>query len=183
MAVVAAEIERTDRIRFYENGIMSVNLPISTQVVGARCSRSTHPHSLMLLQDLCRLISQGDIAIENPFVWKTKVEVVKELWGKPEGDAIRRTLSCSRTREITKYKPHCGKCAQCLQRRIATLGAGAAEVDPGEAYVVDLLLGPRATRRGSRHGCRHSAQRTRIQKALGRRALQRASLASSHGSR
>ena len=131
MAVVAAEIERTNRIRFYENGIMSVNLPISTQVVGARCSRSTHPHSLMLLQDLCRLISQGDITIENPFVWKTKVEVVKELWGKPEGDAIRRTLSCSRTREITKYQPHCGKCAQCLQRRIATLGAGAAEARSG----------------------------------------------------
>jgi hypothetical protein len=39
--------------------------------------------------------------------------------------------------------PHCGMCAQCLQRRIATLGAGAAEVDPEEGYVVDLLLGPR----------------------------------------
>src|SRR5262245_52796764 len=143
LAAVAAEIERTNRIRFYENGVMSVNLPISTQVVGARCSRSTHPHSLKLLQDLCRLISQGDVTIENPFVWKTKVEVVKELWEKPEGDAIRRTLSCTRTREITKYKPHCGKCAQCLQRRIATLGAGAAKVDPREAYVVDLLIGPR----------------------------------------
>jgi 7-cyano-7-deazaguanine synthase in queuosine biosynthesis len=143
LAVIAAKIEQTDRIRFYENGVMSVNLPISTQVVGARGSRSTHPHSLMLLQDLCRLISRSDIAIENPFVWKTKVEVVKELLGKPECDAIRRTLSCSRTREITKYKPHCGKCAQCLQRRIATLGAGADEVDPKEAYVVDLLRGPR----------------------------------------
>jgi len=144
LAVVAAEIEGTNRIHFFENGIMSVNLPISTQVVGARCSRSTHPHSLKLLQDLCRLISLSDITIENPFVWKTKVEVVKELWGRPECDAIRRTLSCSRTRELTKYQPHCGKCAQCLQRRIATLGAGAAELDPGEAYSVDLLLGPRA---------------------------------------
>jgi len=143
LAVVAAEIEQTNRIHFYENGIMSVNLPISTQVVGARCSRSTHPHSLKLLEDLCGLISQGDITIENPFVWKTKVEVVKELCGKPEGDAISLTLSCSRTREITKYKSHCGKCAQCLQRRIATLGAGAAELDPEEAYLVDLLLGPR----------------------------------------
>ena len=38
MALIAAEIEGTDRIRFYENGIMSVNLPISTQVVGTRAS-------------------------------------------------------------------------------------------------------------------------------------------------
>ena len=40
MALAAAEFEAADRIRFYENGIMSANLPISTQVVGARCSRS-----------------------------------------------------------------------------------------------------------------------------------------------
>ena len=143
LAMVAAAIEQTGRISLYENGIMSVNLPISTQVVGARSSRSTHPYSLKLLQDLCSLVSQGEIVVENPFVWKTKVEVVKELWGKPEGDAIRRTLSCSRTQQITRYQSHCGKCAQCIQRRIATLGADAAEADPGEAYVVDLLLGPR----------------------------------------
>jgi 7-cyano-7-deazaguanine synthase in queuosine biosynthesis len=142
MALMAAEIERTGRICFYENGIMSVNLPISTQVVGARCSRSTHPRSLMLLQELCRLIRRDDIAIENPFIWKTKVEVVRELLEKPEADAIRHTLSCSRSRQ-TSYQPHCGTCAQCLQRRIATLGAGAAEADPRESYNVDLLLGPR----------------------------------------
>jgi Queuosine biosynthesis protein QueC len=143
LALIAAEIERTGRICFYENGVMSVNLPISTQVVGARSSRSTHPRSLMLLEDLFRQILRSDIAIENPFIWKTKVEVVKELCGRPEGDAIRRTLSCSRTREMTRYKTHCGRCAQCLQRRIATLGSDAAEADPLDSYIVDLLVGPR----------------------------------------
>jgi hypothetical protein len=39
--------------------------------------------------------------------------------------------------------PHCGKCAQCLQRRISTLAAGAADADPGEGYVVDMLIEPR----------------------------------------
>jgi len=121
---------------------MSTNLPISTQVVGARCSRSTHPRSLALLQDLSRLLSRRNIDIENPFIWNTKVEVVSELLGKPEGDAIRHTLSCSRSRQ-TIYHPHCGTCAQCLQRRIATLGARASKADPTESYAVDLLLGPR----------------------------------------
>jgi 7-cyano-7-deazaguanine synthase in queuosine biosynthesis len=143
IALVAAAIEGTDRICFYENGVMSVNLPISTQVVGARASRSTHPRSLLLLEQLCSLVWQDAIAIENPFIWKTKAEVVAELRGKPEGAAIARTVSCSRTREITKYRPHCGKCAQCLQRRISTLGAGVAEADPDESYAVDFLLGPR----------------------------------------
>src|SRR5262249_50419974 len=50
---------------------------------------------------------------------------------------------CSRTREISHYKPHCGRCAQCLHRRIAILGALASDLDPAEAYDVDLLVGPR----------------------------------------
>ena len=143
MALVAAEMEQAKLIRFYENGIMSVNLPISTQVVGARSSRSTHPRALALLQNLCRLLSQRDIVIENPFILKTKVEVVMGLLDKPEEDAIRHTLSCSCTRDMTIYKPHCGACAQCLHRRIATLGAGASEADPTASYATDLLLGPR----------------------------------------
>ena len=143
IAMVAAAIEASDRIRFYENGIMSVNLPISTQVVGARASRSTHPRSLLLLNDLARLVWDVEINIDNPFAGKTKVEVVQELMARPERASIRYTLSCSHTRGLDKYKPHCGKCAQCIQRRISTLGAGAAEDDPASGYAVDLLVGAR----------------------------------------
>jgi hypothetical protein len=143
MSLVAAAMKGSDRIRFYENGVMSINLPISAQIVGARASRSTHPRSLMLLQDLSRLAGLSNVNIDNPFTWKTKVEVVRELKGSPEEAFIRRTMSCSRTREITRYKPHCGKCAQCLQRRIATLAADTSEADPTEAYDVDLLTGVR----------------------------------------
>ena len=143
MAIIAAFMEHSDRVRVYENGIMSINLPISTQVVGARASRSTHPRSLMLLEALVRLVGESDVRIENPFIWKTKVEVVQELKNRPEGQLIGHTLSCSRTRDMTHYKPHCGKCAQCLQRRISTLGAEASDADPAEGYAVDLLLGPR----------------------------------------
>jgi hypothetical protein len=142
-ALVAAVMERSDRIRFYENGVMSINLPISTQVVGSRASRSTHPRSLLLLEQLGSLVWNDEIRIGNPFIWKTKAEVVGELCLTPEASVIRRTLSCGRTREITVMRPHCGTCAQCLQRRIATLGADAAEADPAEAYAVDLLEGPR----------------------------------------
>ena len=85
MATVAAQLERSDRVRFYENGIMSVNLPISTQVVGTRASRSTHPRSLMLLEDLARLVGLRDVKIDNPFIWKTKVEVVQELNDRARG--------------------------------------------------------------------------------------------------
>ena len=143
IAMVAAVIEESDRVRFYENGIMGVNLPLSTNVVGARASRSTHPRSLLLLNDLAKLVWDDEIKIDNPFAKKTKVEVVQELMARPERASIRFTLSCSRTREISTYNPHCGKCAQCIQRRISTLGAGAVELDPESGYAVDLLIGAR----------------------------------------
>jgi 7-cyano-7-deazaguanine synthase in queuosine biosynthesis len=143
LTVTAAYMEQSDRILFHENGIMSINLPIAAQVVGARASRSTHPRSLMLLQQLARSIQAIVVRIDNPFIWKTKVEVIRELKYRPEGNLIGHTLSCSRTRDISYFKPHCGKCAQCLQRRLSTLGAEASDLDPEEAYAVDLLIGPR----------------------------------------
>ena len=143
MAMVAAVMEDSDRIRFYENGIMSVNLPISTQVVGARASRSTHPRSLMLLEKIGKLVAVPDVRIDNPFIWMTKAEVVAELLTQPESRAVSRTLSCSRTRNLTLAHPHCGRCAQCLQRRLSTLGANADKLDPQVDYAVDLLIGPR----------------------------------------
>jgi hypothetical protein len=44
-ATVAAMVGR-DRIRFYENGVVSLNLPVSAQAIGARATRTTHPRVL-----------------------------------------------------------------------------------------------------------------------------------------
>ena len=144
IAAVAAHIETSDRIRFYENGVMSVNLPIATQVVGARSSRSTHPRSLELLQNVVGLVSAHPINVDNPFFWKTKAEVVRELRASKQAPLIQKSLSCSRSRTSNKsFQPHCGKCVQCLHRRISTLGGGAADFDEAEGYETDFLIGPR----------------------------------------
>lgn len=144
IATVAAHIEKADRIRFYENGIMSVNLPLATQVVGARASRSTHPRSLQLLNKLLRLIS-GDVEfIDNPFIWKTKAEIVSDLVATPFADLITTSASCTHARTVNRQsKPHCGMCVQCLHRRISTLIGGAKEFDEPEGYRVDFLTSPR----------------------------------------
>jgi hypothetical protein len=144
MASVVALIERADRIRFYENGIMSINLPIATQVVGARASRSTHPLSLILINRFVNLVSGRQITVENPFIWKTKVEIVLELANSPHASLIATSVSCTRARTVNnRFEPHCGTCIQCLQRRISTLGGGASEIDEAEAYDTDFLLGAR----------------------------------------
>jgi 7-cyano-7-deazaguanine synthase in queuosine biosynthesis len=143
IAAVVAHLEGAHRIRLYENGIMSVNLPISTQVVGTRATRTTHPHSLKLLEKLIRLMQGGETTIDNPFIWMTKSEVVQVLRDPADRNLIAQSISCSNTREMTKMHWHCGTCAQCLQRRIGTLGADLGEADPKEEYAIDMLTGPR----------------------------------------
>jgi hypothetical protein len=69
---------------------------------GTRATRTTHPHSLKLLEGFLELVRANDITIDNPFIWKTKAEVIRLL--DPPGDKklIAQSLSCSRTREIKK---------------------------------------------------------------------------------
>jgi hypothetical protein len=144
MAAVAAHIEMSDQIRLYENGVMSVNLPLATQVVGARASRSTHPRSLQLINRLLELVSKHHIHIDNPFVWKTKAEVVSELTSTRQAELITRSLSCTRSRTANKkFQSHCGTCIQCLHRRISTLAGGAGELDESDGYETDFFEGPR----------------------------------------
>lgn len=143
IASIASVLENSDRIRFYENGIMSINLPISGQVVGTKASRSTHPRSLQLMQRLVGVVTGQPVPVDNPFIWKTKAEVVAELEKTQYRTLIGRSISCSRSRGLGAMRPHCGECAQCLQRRISTVGGGAADADPSEAYEIDFLLGDR----------------------------------------
>ncbi len=144
IATVAAHIEKADRIRFYENGVMSINLPLATQVVGARASRSTHPRSLEHLNDLIRLVTDTAHVIDNPFIWKTKAEVVSELAATSHATLITTSVSCTHARTVNRQsRPHCGKCIQCLHRRISTLIGGAEEIDEPQGYRTDFLTGPR----------------------------------------
>jgi DNA-binding response OmpR family regulator len=123
---------------------MSVNLPIATQVVGARASRSTHPRTLKLLQDVADLVSEHGIGVDNPFVWETKAEVVRGLASSQFAPLITISYSCTRSRKgAAAFERHCGTCVQCIQRRISTLGGGAAEFDEAEGYSVDLFAGER----------------------------------------
>ncbi len=140
---MAAHIEDSNRITFYENGIMSVNIPIATQVVGARASRTTHPLTLSLLEQLLSLVRGRPVAVENPYMWMTKVEVVAELASSQHARLITLSLSCSRTRFSNRaFGPHCGRCIQCLQRRISTLCAGVGDSDERAGYQADVFRDP-----------------------------------------
>ena len=138
-----AQIVGLSRVRFYENGIVSFNLPPSPQVVGARATRTTHPRVIDGFAGIISTVVGKRFVVENPFLWKTKTDVVKAIAEAGCAEMIKFATSCTHIWEMTKLRTHCGTCSQCIDRRFALLSAGLEEHDPAEAYGVDLLVGER----------------------------------------
>lgn len=143
LGATIASMVGLNRIRFYENGVVSLNLPLAGQVVGARATRTTHPRVLRAFQSLLTSVAGRPFAVENKFLWRTKTEVVRLIGDAGCGETIRFATSCTHTWEMTKQHSHCGTCSQCIDRRFATLAATQDANDPEESYKVDLLTGER----------------------------------------
>jgi 7-cyano-7-deazaguanine synthase in queuosine biosynthesis len=144
LGAVVARLFDLWRIRFYENGVVSINLPISAQVVGGRATRTTHPKVLNGFAEIFSAVFEKPFAVENPFRWKTKAEVVEVIRAGGCGDLVRHAVSCTHVWDMTTLHTHCGKCSQCIDRRFATLAAGCTDKeDPPEMYEVDLVRGER----------------------------------------
>lgn len=146
LGAVIARLFSKDRIHFFENGVVNLNLPPVAQVVGARATRSTHPQALAGFRRVLTEILGDPFDVDNPFVWMTKSKVVKTISASGCGDLIRHTRSCTRVHAMTKLHPHCGQCSQCIDRRFAVLAAEQEDEDPREAYKVDLFTGQRHAR-------------------------------------
>jgi 7-cyano-7-deazaguanine synthase in queuosine biosynthesis len=126
-------------VRFYENGVISLNLPVCAQVVGGRATRTTHPRVMKGFQDIISLVAGEPFTVENPYIWKTKADVVKVITDAGCHDLIKHSMTCTHTWEMTNQHTHCGGCSQCIDRRFAVLAAKADQHDPVEHYKVDVF--------------------------------------------
>ena len=142
LATVVAAMSGSRTIKFYENGIVSSNLPPLEQIVGARASRSTHPKSLKLMSEFFSELLQDDFKVVNPFFHKTKSDVLKVFKDRDCTEMIRESRSCAKTMAETILHTHCGVCSQCIERRLATLHNGLESDDPEEAYKIRLFTDP-----------------------------------------
>jgi Queuosine biosynthesis protein QueC len=143
LGALTARLFGKGRIRFFENGVVSLNLPMAAQVVGARAARTTHPQVLAGFRRVLSELLGSEFDVDNPFAWMTKAEVVERISTNGCSDLIRDTRSCTRVHDMTTLHPHCGQCSQCIDRRFAVLAAGQGHEDPAEAYKVDLFSGER----------------------------------------
>lgn len=143
-AVAVARMADLDAIRFYENGVVSLNLPLSPQVVGSRATRTTHPRVLTSMRKLYSLITGTSFGVTNGFLWKTKSDVVGDIVKLGHGAMIDWSTSCTHTRKYRTDQPHCGECSQCIDRRFAILSSGAEQFEPADRYRHRLLTDARS---------------------------------------
>jgi 7-cyano-7-deazaguanine synthase in queuosine biosynthesis len=144
IASIVARLFKLNRIRFYENGVISLNLPISPQVLDTRATRTTHPQALRGLERLLRRVFGTAFEIQNPYLWKTRTQIISEIRASGHADMCALSSSCSRTMAATVEHPHCGRCSQCVDRRLGALAAGLSDAeDPADGYACDVMTGPR----------------------------------------
>lgn len=139
LGAITAQAFGLDRVSFHENGVVSLNLPPVGNVLGTRATRTTHPQTLVRFSEFFDMFFDRGIRVDNPFFWRTKMDVVETIARLNMRDQIAHTRSCADVHNQTKQHVHCGRCSQCIDRRFAILAAGLARFDPGEAYKVDLL--------------------------------------------
>lgn len=144
-AAVGAAIAKAyhqKRILFFENGILSINLPPSEQYQNARATRTTHPKVLSDLTRLLTLVEGSDFPVSNGFFWMTKADIVTLMKKNGCRDLLNSTVSCSRTfdKGIKHSHTHCGRCSQCIDRRFAIASAELLDEENRGIYTYDFVV-------------------------------------------
>jgi 7-cyano-7-deazaguanine synthase in queuosine biosynthesis len=143
IAGAIASVMGAPGIRYYENGIMSLNLPLSDQVVGTAATRSTHPRTLSEMSLFLGAALGAECRIDNPYIYRTKSEVMQTFSAVSATDLIDMAFTCTEVRRRQEGKSHCGGCLQCLHRRFGAFSAGLDGFDGSDKYGLDLFESPR----------------------------------------
>ena len=143
LGAVVANLYGLHAVDFYENGVVSVNLPLAQHTLGGRATRTTHPQTMAWFSSLLTQVFEKPFQVRNDFFGYTKQDVVEQIEQAGTGDLIDKSISCTHTRNASHPSPHCGLCSQCLSRRFATLGVNGGKYDSATRYRADVLTAPR----------------------------------------
>ncbi len=139
IAFSLSELASTKEIFIFENGITSINFYKRQDLINARASRTTHPKTLYLLEQIFSKISGSNFKLNHPFIFNTKTDIFRKISLFKKESYINSTLTCTRT--FSKFKnntqaTHCGCCTQCIDRRFAAFASDLEEFDA--IYDIDI---------------------------------------------
>ena len=139
MAFAIAQALEQNSFFMYENGVTSINFARREDTLNARASRTTHPKTIFLMQEFFSHFLNNPVQIHTPFLWKTKTDIVKDLFMGSHNQLMPSAVSCSKTFRNLGEQTHCGGCSQCIDRRFAAYSAGAHEWDRSNIYAMDII--------------------------------------------
>lgn len=112
-----------------ENGLISLNVPLTQTRLSSHSTRTTHPFYLSAFQKVILRLGINN-PLRNPYQFKTKGEMMVECLDRTFlQQYYTETLSCSHpdnSRFIKGTRPgiHCGYCVPCIIRQAAEHAAG-----------------------------------------------------------
>lgn len=133
VGVATAWAVHRDHLRVFENGIGAINLPYVRSQQGSQASKSAHPATLCMVQDLATAVSGRSFVIEAPAMMLTKAELL-QLAPPAARKGLSLTVSCDVgfAARVPGHRP-CGACTSCLLRYQSLTAAGLDDlVPPGD---------------------------------------------------
>lgn len=113
-----------------ENGVISLNIPLTVMRLGSLSTRTTHPYFMGLLQELINALGL-DITLINPFQFMTKGEMMKTCSDISFlNNHYHLTMSCSHPdqgRWSGQKVGHCGECLPCTIRKASIKAANLVD--------------------------------------------------------
>jgi len=128
---VATALDKNIDLIIPENGLISLNIPLTNSRLGSSSTRTTHPYYMRLLQELIKNLGIK-VNLINPYQFRTKGEMIIECKNRNflENHMVD-TMSCSHSdygRYLKETEPrHCGICLPCVIRRAAFKKAKVAD--------------------------------------------------------
>ncbi|MDD2735206.1 MAG: hypothetical protein PHF56_14815 [Desulfuromonadaceae bacterium] len=123
---VSSENQQVDLL-IPENGLISLNAPLTPRRLGSLSTRTTHPYFLSLIQELFNGLEIPAV-IKNPYKFQTKGEMFTNCADQANLDRLATmTVSCGKWKRTNKQ---CGRCVPCLIRRASFHAAGISDTTP-----------------------------------------------------
>ena len=132
--VATAWAVHQDHLRVFENGIGAINLPYLRSQQGAQATKSVHPLTLRMVQDLASAVSNRPFVIDAPAIALTKAELLRRTPSAAR-KALGLTVSCDAgfAARVPEHKA-CGACTSCLLRLQSLTAAELADLLPMDIH-------------------------------------------------
>lgn len=133
-----------------ENGLISLNVPLTSSRLGSLSTRTTHPYTMALLREVLSALDLK-VRLHNPYLFRTKGEMLEDAANQElVRSSTALTVSCAHptagrfTGGEGSGVGHCGYRVPCIIRRAALAKVG---FDPLEEYRVDVTENDPETKR------------------------------------